>query len=427
MTTIESLKAFLDKAHSPYHAAAGITGMLKQAGYTRLREQDTWGLLPGGKYYLTRGDSTVIAFRIPETAPLGFMMCASHNDHPTFQVKDNFTLKGTYTRLAVENYGGMLMAPWLDRPLSIAGRVLVQTDKGLESRLLDIDRDLLLMPNVAIHMNRAVNEGKALNPAVDMIPLAGSPEAEEKLKALLQEAAGDGEILGHDLVLYIRQKATVWGVEEDYISSAGLDDLVCAWCSTQGFLNAKSSKAIPVLCVFDNEEIGSATTHGAGSDVLESVLERICRGRGLDMNRMLSQSFLISADNAHAVHPNHPEYADAGNAPVMNSGVALKFHSNRSYTTDGLSSAIFRQVCRKAQVPVQNYYNRADMGSGSTLGKIAIAHVSVPMVDVGIAQLAMHSCYETAGVKDVQYLLDAMTAYYSLALQIPSENEYVLI
>ena len=409
---IEMLKNFLDGAHSVYHAVEALAWELEDAGFECLSEGNAWELVPGGRYYLTRGGSAVIAFQIPQGTPRGFMMSASHSDRPSFKVKENGELAGTYTRLATEKYGGMLMAPWLDRPLSIAGRVLVETEDGLESRLVDIDRDLLLIPNVAIHMNRKANDGYTWNPAVDTLPLLGGKEAKGKLAALLEEQAG-GKILGHDLYLYVRQEASIWGVDEEYISSAAIDDLECAWCCTQGFLNAQPCDAIPVLCVFDSEEVGSCSVQGAASTLLESTLARISKALDLDLEQLLSSSFMISADNAHAVHPNHPEFADAANAPVLGGGIVLKFNANQRYTTDGISAAIFRKVCAAAQVPVQTYYNRADLPGGSTLGNISLAHVSVPTADIGLAQLAMHSCYETAAVQDAVYLEEAMQAYYS--------------
>ncbi|MBQ8621345.1 MAG: M18 family aminopeptidase [Oscillospiraceae bacterium] len=421
---ISSLMDFLDASHSVYHAAAYLAKTLEDAGYRRLFEKDSWDIVPGGKYYLVRGGTAVIAFRIPEGAPKGFLMSASHSDRPTFKVKENGELSGNYTRLATEKYGGMLMAPWLDRPLSIAGRCMVETENGVESRLVDIDRDLLLIPNVAIHMNRKANDGQSWNPAVDTLPLLGGKDAKGKLNALLEEAAG-GKILGHDLYLYIRQKASVWGIDEEYISSAALDDLECAWGCTQGFLRAGESESISVLCVFDSEEVGSSSVQGAASDLLEGVLERICQGLELDLKRMLAQSFLISADNAHAVHPNHPEMADPANAPLVNGGLVLKFNASQRYCTDGVSAALFRKVCAGAEVPVQTYCNRADIPGGSTLGNISLAHVSVPTADIGLAQLAMHSCYETAGVADAVCLEKAMAAFYGSTLEA-TEKGYIL-
>jgi len=420
----KALISFLDASHSVYHAVAYLADTLRTEGYTRLYENQTWKLIPGGKYYLTRGGTAVLAFRVPESSAKGFLLSASHADRPTFKVKENGELTGTYTRLATEKYGGMLMAPWLDRPLSIAGRVLVETTEGVQSRLVDIDRDLLLIPNVAIHMNRGANDGYKWNPAVDTLPLLGGKDGKGKLQKLLEKQAG-GKILGHDLYLYVRQKAAVWGIDKEYLSAAALDDLQCAWCCTRGFLNAEAGESIPVLCVFDSEEVGSSSVQGAASRLLETTLSRICNALELDEQVLLANSFMVSADNAHAIHPNHPEFADPGNAPVLGGGVVLKFNANQRYTTDGVSAAIFRKVCNKAGIPVQTYCNRADVPGGSTLGNISLSQVSVPSVDIGLAQLAMHSCYETAAVQDALYLEEAMAAYYGMTLEANGE-EYVL-
>ena len=413
----ERLLQFLDASPSVYHAAANIENELKNAGYARLDEAEKWELTPGGKYYLTRGGSAVLAFRVPQGTPKGFMMSASHSDRPTFKVKENGELGGAYTRLATEKYGGMIISTWLDRPLSIAGRVLVETENGVESKLVNIDRDLLLIPNVAIHMNRQINDGYKWNPAVDTNCLLGGKGAAGKLNELLEKEAG-GKILGHDLYLYVRQKATVWGMDEEYICAPALDDLECAWSCTQGFLQAEESAAIPVLCVFDSEEVGSNSVQGAASMLLQSTLERICAALGLETAQMLASSFMISADNAHAVHPNHPELADAANAPVLGGGVVLKFNASQRYTTDGISAAVLRSVCKKAEIPVQTFYNRADMPGGSTLGHISLTHVSVPTADIGLAQLAMHSAYESAAVSDAIALEKAMAVFYSSALEM---------
>ena len=421
---INNLMNFLDASPSVYHAVANLEAELKNAGYAPLSEGDRWDLVPGGKYYLTRGGSAIMAFRIPGGTPTGFMMSASHSDRPTFKIKENGELAGAYTRLAVERYGGMLIAPWLDRPLSVAGRVLVETENGIESKLLNIDKDLLLIPNVAIHMNRQANDGYKWNPAVDVLPLMGGKDTKGKFASILEEAAG-GKILGSDLFLYIRQKASIWGLEDEYVSSAALDDLECAWGCTQGFLNAAESDAIPVLCVFNNEEVGSSSSEGADSNLLSGLLERICDALDLDLYRMLARSFMVSADNAHALHPNHPELADPTNAPVLGNGVVLKFNASQRYCTDGVSAAIFRKVCAKADVPVQTYCNRADLPGGSTLGNISLHHVSVPTADIGLPQLAMHSCYETAAVKDADYLVDAMAAFYGASLEV-SGSSYAL-
>ena len=414
---MEKLMQFLDKAHSVYHSIALLKAQLEEAGYTPVREDQPWNLQKGGKYYMLRGGTALMAFRIPEGEARGFMMSASHSDRPTFKLKENGELKGTYTRLSVERYGGMIVTPWLDRPLSVAGRVLVESEKGIVSRLVDLDRDLMLIPNVAIHMNRNVNDGYKWDLTKDVLPLLGGKEAAGKLEAMLEEAAG-GKILGRDLFLYVRDQAKTWGVDGEYLSAPALDDLACAWCCTQGFLAAESSKSIPMLCVFDHEEVGSASNQGADSNLLETVISRICDSLNLDKTALLARSMLVSADNAHGLHPNHPELADPQNAPVVGGGVAVKFNATLRYTTDGLSAALLRKAFAKAGVSTQTYYNRADMPGGSTLGCIALSHVSVPSVDIGLPQLAMHSAYETCALSDARDLEKAMAAYYGCTLEI---------
>ena len=411
-TNISEFIEFLDNSPSCYHAAYNLVKKMRAEGYIQLQEHEEWVLEPGKKYFMVRGGTTLIAFRIPTASPKGFMMSAAHVDRPTFKVKGNGELEGRYTRLSTERYGGMIMSTWMDRPLSVAGRVMVETECGIQSKLLNVDKDLMLIPNVAIHMNRQINEGYTFNPAVDTLPLLGGKDALGKFNELLEKEAG-GKILGRDLYLYVRQKASVWGVEDEYISAPALD---CAWACTQGFLRAKDTDTIPVLCCFDAEEVGSNSPQGAASTLLADTLNRICNALKVNPYRMLAQSFMVSADNAHAIHPNHPEYADPANAPVLGGGVVLKFNANQRYTTDGVSAAVFRKICKGVDVPVQDYCNRADIAGGSTLGHISLTHVSVPTADVGLPQLAMHSCYETAAVKDLEYLEKAMTAYYGTSL-----------
>lgn len=420
----KALCRFLDSSHSVYHAAANIMHILDGAGYARLTEGESWVLKPGGKYYVTRGGSSVIAFRIPQEAPQGFLISASHTDRPSFKVKLTPELTGVYTRVAAELYGGAILYSWLDRPLSIAGRVLVETEQGAQVRLVDIDRDLLLIPSVAIHMNRQLNDGYKWDLTRDLTPLFGGKEDAGKLPKLLEKAAG-GKILSHDLYLYIRQKACVWGCSNQFLSSQALDDLQCVYGCLNGFLQAASSRSIPVFCALDSEEVGSGSTQGAGSTFLEDVLARIAEGVNSDYRQLLSQSFLVSADNAHAIHPNRPELADPANAPVIGEGVVLKFNTSMRYCTDGVSAAFFRTVCQRAKVPVQSYYNRADIPGGSTLGRISICHVSVSTADIGLPQLAMHSCFETAHVRDARYLQEAMAAYYGSTLTI-SDNGFTI-
>ena len=417
MSDIKAFQNFLDTSVSAYHATANLRDTLVEAGYERLFEHEKWDLQRGGKYFLIRGGTTIIAFRVPEKTPYGFMMSACHTDRPTFKLKERAELRGTYTRLATEGYGGMIISSWLDRPLSLAGRVMVETEDGVESKLINIDQDLLMIPSVAIHLNRAVNDGYKWNLAVDTVPMLGGSDDADKFLPLVKSYAG-GRILGHDLYLYVRQKSSVWGIDGEFISGPALDDLACAWGTIQGFLDARDNLSVPVFCAFDDEEVGSNSPQGAASTILEFTLERICDALNLDIHQMLAQSFLVSADNAHGLHPNHPELSDAANAPVLGKGVVIKFNAAQRYTTDGVSAAVFRRICEKAEVPVQNYTNRPDIRGGSTLGHISLTHVSVPTADIGLAQLAMHSCYETAAVVDLGYLESAMTEYFSAALMV---------
>lgn len=412
----ERLLAYLAASPTAFHACRNLAARLEGEGYRELLEQDAWELRPGGKYFVRRNGSALIAFRIPKGGVRGFLMMAAHSDSPSFKIKERAAVPtaGMYTRLNVEKYGGMLCSSWMDRPLSVAGRVAVRENGRIVMKLVNLDRDLLLIPHVAIHMDRSANDGKKFDPNVDMLPLFGDAAAEEKFDALIAEEAGVGaeDLLAKDLFLYPRTPGTVWGAEGEYLSSPRLDDLQCVFGCTEGFLRAGETEETPVLCVFDNEEVGSGTKQGAGSGFLEDVLTRVAEGTGGDLRRCLARSFLVSADNAHAVHPNHPEYADRNDRPEMNKGIVVKFNANQRYTTDAVSAAAFTELCRQVGVPTQRFTNRADLPGGSTLGNISTGHVSVDSVDIGLAQLAMHSAYETAGTKDTEYLIRAAEAFY---------------
>ena len=419
---------FIDASPTAWHAAAKVVEALTRVGFTRLFEEEDWSLRAPGKYYVVRNGSAVIALNLPEQ-PDGFLMMAAHDDSPTFRVKaagEEKTL-GLYSRLSVEKYGGMLCSTWLDRPLSLAGRVAVRDKDGVTMRLVNIERDLLLIPNLAIHMDRSANEGKNFNPNVDMVPLFGSADAKTGLNALLAEALGvkEEDIVSRELNLYPRAPGTVWGAENEYVSAPRLDDLQCVFGCLKGFLQAEKPKKAAVLCVFDNEEVGSGTRQGADSGFLDDVLSRAWTALGrsdTQYRAALANSFMVSADNAHAIHPNHPEFADRSERPVMNGGVVIKFNAAMNYTTDGLSAAVFSELCRAAEVPVQHYSNRPDLRGGGTLGHISLAHVSVPTLDIGLAQLAMHSCYETAGAKDTEYLIRAARAFYESGYRVNGES-----
>ena len=417
---LKELTQFLETSPSCFHAIDNIKNILLKEHFIQLRENEKWQLRTGGRYFVTRNDSSVIAFAVPEQDMTGMRIIASHSDSPAFKIKENPELEtdGHYIRLNVERYGGMLCAPWLDRPLSVAGRVIIKDRQGsLCSRLVNIDRDLLLIPNLAIHMNREANNGYKYNAQKDMLPLYGSLTAKGTFMKMIAEAAGTEEsaILGHDLFLYNRQKASIWGASEEFISCGRLDDLQCAFASLKGFLSGEKATHLAVYCVLDSEEVGSTTKQGAASTFLYDTLTRVHDSLGYtreDYLIHLSDSFMISADNAHAVHPNHPDKADPSNRPYLNGGIVLKFNANQKYCTDGISAAMFRDICDTAGVPVQTFVNRSDMAGGSTLGNISNTQVALNTVDIGLPQLAMHSPYETAGVEDTDYLIRAAAAFY---------------
>ena len=417
MNINDELISFISSSPSPYHAVKTLEDMLVSEGYTRLYENRPWSIERGGKYYVIRNGSSVIALRIPEVACSGFMIMAAHSDAPTFRVKETAEVKGGgFTRLNVERYGGMICSTWLDRPLSLAGRAAVREDGGISVKTVDIDRDLLVIPNVAIHMERNINDGKSYNANVDMLPLMALENSRE-LDELVAESIGvdKKDIISKELSLYLRQKGFVWGSENEFISAPRLDDLQCVFSCARGFISAGKNSSINVLSIFDNEEVGSGTKQGADSEFLSAVLDRVCTSLGENRHTMLANTFMVSADNAHAVHPNHPEYADRSDRVRLNGGIVIKYSANQRYTTDTVSAAVFEEVCSMAGVPTQRFTNRADMLGGSTLGNISSSHVSVNTVDIGLPQLAMHSACETAGSCDTEYLIRAAKKFYELS------------
>lgn len=427
--TNKALFDYIENCPTAFHTAAHTASRLKAAGYTMLNECDAWQLECGKGYYVTRNNSSIIAFRVPEVPFRGFMMAAAHGDSPCFKIKEHAELKdGGYVRLSTEKYGGMLCASWMDRPLSIAGRVLVRDGCGVQTVLVDKKEPSAIIPHVAIHMNRKANEGTSYNVAVDMLPLVSCKEQEEDFLSGVAAAAGiDGtDILAHDLFVYNPQQGTMWN---DLISAPRLDDLQCAFAALEGFLQADPSESVPVYCLFDNEEVGSETKQGAASTFLSDVLSRISTACGRDVEthrRSIAESFLVSCDNAHALHPNHPELSDKNHTVRMNGGVVIKYNAAQKYTSDAVSAALFRLVCERANVPVQLYANRADMAGGGTLGNIANTQVSLNTIDIGLAQLAMHSAYETAGACDTQYLIDALCVFYASTVRMSQDGSYQL-
>lgn len=430
---VEELFQFIENSPSCFHAIETIRKKLNAEGFIELVEGRSWQIEKGKKYYVTRNLSSIIAFKIPENDFKNFHIVASHSDSPTFKIKENAEIEvnNKYVKLNTEKYGGMICSTWFDRPLSIAGRILVKEGNLVKTHLVNIDKDLVIIPNLAIHMNRAVNDGYKYNAQIDMLPLYGDNTSKGSLMKTVAQSVGveEDSILGTDLFLYNRMRGTKIGANSEYISSPRLDDLECAYASLSAFLSETNSNSASVYCVFDNEEVGSGTKQGADSTLLYDVLRRInmCLGNSEeDYYKLIASSFMVSADNAHALHPNYSDKSDPTNKVYMNDGIVIKYNANQKYTTDAVSASIFKSICDSVNVPYQTFTNRSDILGGSTLGNISNAHVSLNTIDIGLAQLAMHSTYETAGAKDVTYLIDALKAFYNTSIEQVEDGQYII-
>lgn len=423
----KELLSFIDNSPSCFHAVENLCAMLDAAGAERLYENRPWTLEKGKRYYVTRNGSSVLAFAVPENYT-GMMIVSAHSDSPTFRVKTGgeIAVEGHYKKLNTEGYGGMLLSTWFDRPLSLAGRAVVRTENGVQTKLINIDRDLLVIPSLAIHMSRGMADQK-LNPQVDLLPLFGSEKAD--YKALIAEAAGveQENLLQSDMFLYPRENGTMFGADNEFILAPRLDDLQCAYSGMRAFLDAENPDKLTLCAVFDNEEVGSRTKQGADSTFLTDTVHRIMDALSISESEWLSHmadSFMLSADNAHAVHPNYAAKCDQTNRCYLNGGIVVKFSANQKYTTDAVSASVFMEICHRADVPVMVFHNRSDMAGGSTLGNIANGHLSLNTVDIGIPQLAMHSAVETAGALDTAHMVNAMTAFFGTNLRQTADGEY---
>ena len=430
---VEELFQFIENSPSCFHAIETIRKKLNAEGFIELVEGRSWQIEKGKKYYVTRNLSSIIAFKIPENDFKNFHIVASHSDSPTFKIKENAEIEvnNKYVKLNTEKYGGMICSTWFDRPLSIAGRILVKEGNLVKTHLVNIDKDLVIIPNLAIHMNRAVNDGYKYNAQIDMLPLYGDNTSKGSLMKTVAQSVGveEDSILGTDLFLYNRMRGTKIGANSEYISSPRLDDLECAYASLSAFLSETNSNSASVYCVFDNEEVGSGTKQGADSTLLYDVLRRInmCLGNSEeDYYKLIASSFMVSADNAHALHPNYGDKSDPTNKVYINDGIVIKYNANQKYTTDAVSASIFKSICDSVNVPYQTFTNRSDILGGSTLGNISNAHVSLNTIDIGLAQLAMHSTYETAGAKDVTYLIEALKAFYNTSIEQVEDGQYII-
>lgn len=424
MDAVKGLMSFITASPTAYHAVESCAAALRASGFVQLQEGERWHISPGGDYFFTRNQSSLVAFRIPWSGYTHFQIIAAHSDSPCFKLKPVAGREAQgYALMNVEKYGGAIMSTWMDRPLSIAGRVIVETSEGYEARLVNIDKDLALIPNLPIHFNRSVNDGMKLNPQIDLAPVYGAAGAD--YLDLAAEAAGTnrGSIVGSDLYLVNRDAPRLWGAAQEFITAPRLDDLECTYTALLSMIEARPARHVNVLCIFDNEEVGSSSRQGADSTLMSDALRRLCASLGEDgTEAAIARSFMLSTDNAHAVHPTHTELYDEQNRVYMNSGVVVKSAATQKYATDGASQAVFEAICRRAGVPVQRFANRSDITGGSTLGNIVTAHASMSTVDIGLAQLAMHSANESAGARDVGWMVKAMRAFYQAEIDASQDG-----
>ncbi len=419
---------FINKSPVSFFAINNVKELLLANGYKELFENKPSDIKLGDKVFFIRNGSSIVALDIGEEVNkdnFAYHIIASHSDSPCFKIKPECDSKSDiYNRINVEVYGGLIASTWLDRPLSIAGRVVIKNENGLESRLVNLSNHKVMIPNLCIHFNRDINSGYRYDPSVDLQAFLSQELSGKPLKNLLKQSLSvrEEDIVNFDLYLYNQEQGYLWGNKKEYVSSSRLDDLECVFTSSNASVKSHNKNAVNVLYVSDNEEVGSSSRQGADSDFLERVLTQVSNKLGIEHSVAVANSFLVSADNAHAVHPNKPGISDPNNRPYMNKGVAIKYNAAQSYTSDAISGAIFQKLCDNASVPYQFFTNRSDIRGGSTLGNILLSHVSLLSVDMGLPQLAMHSSFETAGCKDIKYAIDVFKEFYSSSISINGDN-----
>ena len=425
----KELIEFVNESPTAYHATSIAKNILDKSGYKELKEIEKWNINKGEKYYLIKNDSALIAFEIGtgEIEEEGFRLIGAHTDSPTFKIKpkSEMIVENKYVKLNTEVYGGPILSTWFDRPLSLAGRVTIKGNSPLKplTKLVNVNKPLLIIPNLAIHMNRNVNEGYAINKQKDTLPLLGFINSElekgDYLISILEEELGvsKSDILDFDLFLYEYEKGCLLGANEEFISSSRLDDLWMVFAGIKAISETEENKATKVMICIDNEEIGSLTPQGANSSLLRTILERITLALGNnkeDYFRALSNSIMISADLAHAVHPNQSEKHDPTNRPLLGEGPVIKIAASGSYSTDSYTSSIFQELCNSVNVPYQKFVNRSDVRGGTTIGPITSADLSIPVIDMGAPLLGMHSVRELAAVIDNKYTIDVFKRFYEV-------------
>lgn len=410
----ERLTDFLEKGKTAYHAAAEAASFLEEHGYRRLSEGTPFSLAAGGKYYVTRNGSSVIAFSVGNKCG-GFRIVGAHLDSPALKIKGNPVIKAEgASKLNTEPYGGGLYYSWLDIPLQVAGRAVIEKDDGLHVMCVTGEKTLVI-PSLAIHMQRDANKSLSVNPQIDLQPIL-SLSTDARLAC-----CEEGRVMGEDLFLVHAAKPYFAGLSEELLVAPRIDDLVSAMAVLEA-MEAAGDTGVSVAFLADNEEIGSRTKQGAASDFLSSVLTRIAESLSFDLRAMLKDSCFVSCDNAHAVHPNHPEKSDPTNRVHLGGGIVIKHHAGGNYTTDAVSASIFKSILEKKSIPYQEFFMRSDMPCGGTLGAISSMSVSIPSIDIGIAQLAMHAATETMAIADYSALVDGLSAFYRTAITVEDDG-----
>ena len=419
-----------NNSYNEYFAISNIKKLLDENGFICLLENEKYEISLGKSYYILRDGSSIIAFKVPEKLDeLYFKIVASHSDSPVLKIKENPTvIENGYNKLKVEKYGGMIVSSWLDKPLGIAGRVCYKNGNAITTRLVNFPTNLII-PNVAIHQNRDINNGFIYNPQIDLLPILGLGNNDLFKELLDSTKNNEEEILSYDLNLYNKEKAVLGGINNEFIYSPKEDNLVSAYISILSLISSISYDGISLGVVFNNEEVGSSSLNGADSDFLATNLKRISKSLGFsndELSRALVKSYLVSLDNAHAIHPYHPETSDNKNNCLINEGVVIKHNSNMLYTSEAISTAIIKLIASKENISLQTFFNRADARGGSTLGNISLTHVSIRSVDLGIPQLAMHSNYEVMGSKDTINAYKLLKALFNSKIKIEGENVTII-
>ena len=405
---------FLNKSHTTYQAITEAKKILLDNNFIELDLINPWNLKKGQNYFIIKNDASIIAFKLGKTLNNpSIQVVASHNDSPMLKIKPNGVIyQNGYTKLNTEIYGGAIYSTFMDRPLGIAGRVIIKENETIISKNITLDTTVII-PNLAIHLNREIDTNHTINAQTDMSAILSLGET--TINDLIEKELGNVEVLDYDLFLYNKEEARIVGYNNEFISGPRLDNLECYYTSLEALIEGDNSENINVWAGFNNEEVGSGSNNGAGSTFLIDVINKVLTDLKLDDNRLeiFNRSMTISADNAHAIHPNHPEKSDPTNNVKLNNGIVIKYNSGLSYTSDAVSAGVFKSICNEENVPYQVYTNRSDLRGGGTLGSILLHTFSVTSVDIGLAQLAMHSAYETAGTKDLEMMKKVLKSFYS--------------